>query len=519
MTTFVGRSRELIAIDALLAKVAAGRGRCLLVSGEAGVGKSRLVQEARRKALAQGFVVLDGHCEPPDAGLAYAGVASLLRNYLRSLKTPGEAAGAAEELAENLLSGERRQTGEVDGGGQQLHEAVAAWIMELASSGLMVTLEDIHWCDEASLACLAAVWAQLAEAPALLVISLRKPHPAPAQEGCAENWFVEAAPDRLHLEPLSLADVSQVLKSLSGRGQVPPFYYLKHVFDLTGGNPLFVEELGRSSTATDVVSLETDLMALQPRPQATIPRSIRRIIGQRLQTVSAEARMVAGLCAAHGRTYDLTLLKMVTELPEERLRARCLELCRAQLAMEMGNGEFAFRHALLREALYELLLVRERRRLHERLMLGLEKLCGPAAGANLAALSYHAYQGGSWRRALKYCRMAAEDALALNAPQVAVTQLARAIEAADWAPDASSWELHCLRAQALEQLGECDRALTDYALALDSARSSGDGEAEARVWRALQRLLPVIRAKAADKHFNSLVDQANRQGGNRSTAG
>lgn len=507
---FIGRSRELKALDTALAQAAAGVSGCLLIGGEAGVGKSRLMREAQRKARTSGFYVIDAACEEPDAARALAGIAALLRKQMqeplakdaRALlpeNRPALAAGGADEAS----PGEPRQ---------QLEANFRDWLGALAQQQpLLVALEDIHWCDDASLSCLASALKALAGRPILMLFSLRTPHLAPATEGLITGLFVEAGAQQMQLQPLGLPEVGMVMRSLSKTGHTPPFYYLKHVFDVTGGNPLFVEELSLSSTATDSVSLATDLQSLQPRPQSTIPRSIRRIIRQRLQRVSPGAQRVADLCAVHGQLFDLKLVGELTGLSDVGVRQRCLELAGAYVAQQQAGERFAFRHALVREALYDRLLVRERRAWHERLALAIERVYGAENGAQLAALSYHSYKAGHWRKALLYCRRAAEEALRFDAPRVAVTQLTWAIEAASWLTDAQSWELHCLRARALEQLNRCDQALTDYATALDSARMLGDRQAEAQVLYDLAALAPALRATPAERYFGQIVAQATEE--------
>lgn len=519
MTSYIGRTVELKAIDNALARAAhrVGGNGAMVISGEAGVGKSRLLWEARRRATEQGFAVLQGYCEEPDAAAAYSGIASLLRRYLAQEEGRRAKDALAPLLADALLLKGHSRSSDWHAAQRQQQEGqmaakVLEWLANVGGEGpLLVTLEDIHWCDDASLACLAAALQAPEPRLLLLMVSVRMPHPDPQMEGVAEKWFLENGAEHLRLQPLDRGQVGLVMRSLSPQRQAPPFYFVKHVHEVTGGNPFFVEELCLSSQATDVVSNETDLLALQPRPLATIPRSIRRVIRQRLQAVSAEAQMIADLCAVHGRVFDLTLLQLLTGFSDERLRERCDELCAAHLAIAGDQGDYFFRHGLVREALYDRLLVRERRRLHERLILGLERLYDKATGGQLATLSYHSYMAGSWRRALRYCRRAAEDALALGAPRVAVLQLTRAIEAGERVAEATTWQLHCLRAQALEQCGAYDGALTDYATALDSARLMGDGEAEARVWEALVTLLPALRRRYSDSHYNLLVAQAGLQ--------
>src|SRR5690606_11655077 len=134
------------------------------------------------------------------------------------------------------------------------------------------------WSDEASVACLISSLEHLKGKAALVMVSVRKPHPEGDFGEGLEEMLEEAGARHLRLASLSRPEVAMVMRGVSGSSYPPPFYFLKQVYDMTGGNPLFVEELCLSSTATDTVSGETDLLGLHPRPQTIIPRSMRRII-------------------------------------------------------------------------------------------------------------------------------------------------------------------------------------------------------------------------------------------------
>ena len=275
------------------------------------------------------------------------------------------------------------------------------------------------------------------------------------------------------------------MRLVSDRQQPIRFYFLETVFNLTGGNPLFVEELCTSLTATEVVSLETDLLGLHPLPQARIPRSIKRVIRQRLQRVSRQARNLGNLCAVSGRGFDFELMQALTGCSKAGLLHLIEELIRAGLVVKRSDDHFAFRHALTRESLYDRLLIRERRALHGQVAAAIEQVYADAVQHHFGDLSYHSYKAGCWSAALSYARFAGEQALALHAPRAAVEQFTRAIEAVSRLPHVPSWELHCQRAKALETLGDLDSALTDLAMALDNARIVGDLQAEWTVIEAL----------------------------------
>lgn len=192
--------------------------------------------------------------------------------------------------------------------------------------------------------------------------------------------------------------------------------------------------------------------------------------------------------------------------------AICEELVAQRLAMRTEKGHFVFQHAMVREALFDRLLVRERRAIHGVLLRALEAIYDDVIEEHHGDLTYHAYEAGYWERAVHYARLAAEQAMALHAPAAAAAQYTRAIEAAQRRSQTPSWELYCGRASALLKLGEIDRALTDCATALDSARTAGDVRAEQTVLQRLVGLLPFLPQAHASDYYRQIAGELKREG-------
>ena len=496
MPAFIGRNRELNLIDTSLAEARAGAGNCVIVSGDAGIGKSRLISEVRRRAARQGFLILEGACHEQDRSVVFAPLVGMVRSYYSALspKTMADQlwllapvlSRLFHELASAVSETQPALSNEPSVAQGQIFDALASWIVQRASNQpLLLTIEDVHWGDDASQKFLTQLLALIGQHPVLLLISYRTPLPDSGLDAFLALFANHAYTCSLHLRPLKRPEVEAVMRALSNSQQPIRFYFLETVFALTGGNPLFVEELCMSLTATEAVSLETDLLSLHPLPQARIPRSIRRIITQRLQRVSRQAGNLADLCAVSGREFDFELMQALLACTKGRLLQLIGELVDAGLVQQQPGGHFVFRHALTRESLYDRLLIRERRALHGQVAAAIEQVYADAVQHHFGDLSYHSYKAGCWSAALSYARLAGEQALALHAPRAAVEQFTRAIEAVSRLPHVPSWELHCQRAKALETLGDLDSALTDLAMALDNARIVGDLQAEWTVIEAL----------------------------------
>lgn len=485
MSAFVGRDAERNLLDAALAQAVGGAGHCVLVSGEAGIGKSRLIAEARRRAAQRGFLILEASCAAQDSAAALAPLRPLLASC-----------GLALPAADGGL-------------------APGAWLQTLichleqcaATQPLLLTLEDIHWSDDATRAFLARFLPRLPAHASLLLLSVRTPVSDLSLDDLLRQFGALPETTALTLGPLTRSQVAKVMRGEAGASWPDRFYFLQKVYEVTGGNPLFVEEICLSSTATESVSPQTDLLGLQPLPQVAVPRSVRRIIRQRVRHVSHLAQKVADLCAIQGRAFDLPLLAAATGLSQAMLNALCRELAAENLAIQSASGAFTFRHAMVREALYDRLLIRERRALHAALLGAIEDVYAGSLQQRLGDLTYHAYAAAQWERTARYARQAAEQALAYGAPRAAAAQYKRAIEAAGHLFRIPSWDLHCSRAGALQQLGDIDGALTEYATALDGARMARNEQAERIVVNKLAGLLPSLpQAHASDYYLHIAGD-------------
>lgn len=485
MSDFVGRDGELSILDEALARALGGSGNCVAVSGEPGIGKSRLIAEARRRAGRLGFHTVAGSCQEQDRMIALAPLRMLL-DVTGSHRSGQGQLPTAESLFKLMTSVLQQR---------------------IIIQPLLLTIEDLHWCDDATRHFLVTLLKQLPSWAMLLILSYRTPASDTALGELPDELQHSPHTQILELQPLNRYDVAQIMRSKASTSWPKRFYFLKRVYDATGGNPLFVEELCLSSTATESVSPETDLRGLHPLPQAAVPRSVRRIIRNRVQQVSPPAQRVADICAVHGRNFDLPVLEVITAYPRVALTSICEELVAERLAMRTEEGRFVFRHAMVREALFDRLLVRERRAIHKVLLRALEGVYDDVLEEHLGDLTYHAYEAGYWESAVHYARLAAEQALALHAPAAAAAQYTRAIEAAQRESQAPSWELHCGRATAFQKMGEIDRALTDCATALDSARTAGDRQAERTVMRKLLGLLPFLPQAHASDYYRQIVDE------------
>jgi ATP/maltotriose-dependent transcriptional regulator MalT len=215
-----------------------------------------------------------------------------------------------------------------------------------------------------------------------------------------------------------------------------------------------------------------------------IPRSVQDAVQQRSEHLTPRAHQLLTLAAVAGRRFDFSVLCAIMQIDEPAMLSLVKELLEAQLIVEESEERFSFRHALTRQAIVSKLLLRERKALHRTLAETIEALSPSALEqeALVSDLAYHWFEGGDWAKAVEYGQQAAFHAVALYAPRAAIEHLTRALQAQAHLHEPPSAELHRVRGQAYETLGEFERARRDYEQALDIARHTQDSFME---WQSL----------------------------------
>ncbi|CAN5686953.1 hypothetical protein BH23CHL2_BH23CHL2_27530 [soil metagenome] len=489
----IGRDPQLAVLTRAFEQVAAQRGQTLLVAGEAGIGKSRLVAEAKAIAGRQDWLIIEGHSFEPERIVPYAPLVDLLRNLLPNL-SPSEITellGAEARDLVKILPELARSLSDLNPASgldpaQERQLAIQSFVTSMLRLSnrrpVLAIIEDLHWSDDTSLDALLHLARRLANNPILLVMTYRD------DEVDSELRHVLATIDRerlaleLPLRRLDAAEVGAMIGAIvSGRQPVhPSFRDALHA--LTDGNPFFIEEVLNSLRRDD-----DGLSSRSWRDHTTldalhIPRSVHDAVQRRVEGLSPNARNLLHLASVSGRRCDFSLLQTLTGHDEPELLQLVKELVEAQLLVEEIEDRFAFRHALTQKTVYTSLLSRERRQLHRAIVEAYEQLPTVAKDRHVADLAYHCYEAGDWRRALEYASDAGEQAMDLYVPQAAVEQFSRALDAALRLSRTPAPRLYRARGRSYETLGDFEHACADYESALNVARASQDQRDE---WRAL----------------------------------
>jgi DNA-binding CsgD family transcriptional regulator/tetratricopeptide (TPR) repeat protein len=463
----VGRDAEVARLRAAFRRAAAGRPATVLVAGEAGVGKTRLVAELLGEAGGLGAVALSGGClDVGDGVLAYAPLVEALRPLASSMDA-GELervlGGARGELARLVP-----ELGPPDGGGEQavplvptrLFELLLGMLHRLAERGpVLLVVEDLHWADQSTRDLLGFLVRNLRGGVALVLTyrsdELHRRHPL--RPFLAELDRSGRA-ERLELGRLDRRELAELLERILD-GPVATAL-VGEILARSEGNPFFAEEL----------------MAAHLEG-SRLPSALRDLLLARVEALSEEAQRVLQVAAVAGTRVDHELLAAVVGQDAERLVWLLREaVTHHVLAVDATSGAYVFRHALVQEAIYDDLLPVQRGPLHAAYARALQDRIerrGGASAAERGRLAYHWYAAHDQGQALLAAVLAGQAAEAGCALAEALEHYERALELWDLVPEAAARSpldrgtlLH-RAAEVAHLAGESDRAVALGRLALE----------------------------------------------------
>ena len=388
----IGRSRELSLLVEWLAEASTGGPRLVVIGGEAGIGKTRLVTEFARLAAEQGARVLLGAAADYGAGgLPFGAIAEAFRpvGFAEVVKTGQLTEGAAE-------SGEPVDRASDLHPQLRLFESLLAQVERLAADRpLLLALDDMHWADSSTREFLAFLGRNLGSTRLLVLATYRSDDVGrdhPLRRYLTELGRGERV-ERLTIERLGRAEVREQLRAISGDD--PDERLVDRLFARAQGNPFFSEELLASAGADE--------------PDA-VPATLREMLLARVEKLASETRAVLAALAVAG-VGDELLLAEVTDMPEAAVTAALRDAIDSQVVEPSAGGEgYGFRHALVREAVYADLLGSQRARLHLRIAQALTGDDAAPTAQLLARVAFHWQRAGRPREAFVASWRAAEAA-------------------------------------------------------------------------------------------------------------
>ena len=507
----VGREPYLDILQQCLSESQSGHGQTLLLTGESGIGKSRLVAQAKQWADQTHAVIFQGNCFESDLVLPYAPIVDLLRTFIRSnsleplMPFASEFVKLVPELGtllpKAMASAPLEPTQEKLRYFQTLDNFISP-----ESRGSLIIIEDIHWCDDTSLEYLLHFAHRISNLSSLLLLTYRNDELNPSLRHFLADLDRAHLASEMTLDRLSQKDVEAMIAAIFGQEQPVKPEFAEAIQALADGNPFFIEETLKALLTSGDIYYGMGGWTRKPISELQIPRTVQDAVQRRVDSLSPETHQLLILAAVAGRRFDFELLLSLTQSSEEDLLRRVKELMAAQLVIEESADYFLFRHALTRQAIYSRLLARERKALHRRVTETLQELQDSTSHGRLAELAYHSYEAGMWELALHFSQEAGNKAQhELYTPRAALEHYNRAFEAARQLAVPTPLALFHERGQMHETLGEFELALADYVAELSDARLRNNPQSE---WQALIDLgfLTASRdyAKAGD-YFRSAL--------------
>ncbi|MGH7388106.1 MAG: ATP-binding protein, partial [Candidatus Rokuibacteriota bacterium] len=501
-TRFVGRERELRLLAERFELAQAGQGQVVTIVGEAGIGKSRLLYELRRR-LGRSATWVEGHALSFGRAMPFHAVIDMLRRVFRvgdadteaaivdklgrGVRRLGADAGGALPFVRYLLSVDPGDPAVLTMDPRLRHAAIVRASHLLLKRGAelrphVIVLEDMHWCDPAT-----EDWiTRLADGIAgkrVLVLATCRPGYRPPFGGRSFHTG-------LALATLSGEESAGVTRGLLGVEELPSALQA-FVVDKAEGNPFFIEELVRSLEELGAVRRAGERLVVSARlDQVAVPDTIEEVVLARIRRLEEPLQRLLEVASVIGKNVPFPLLRAVTAQPDEKLGAGLDRLQAAEFLYEaraFPELEHTFKHALTHDVAYGGVKAAERRDLHARIVRAIESLYRDRLGEHVDRLAYHAVRGELWPEAVGYSRQAGAKAFDRSANREAVSAFEQTLVALARLPERretleTAIDVRLALRSALLQLGEL-RKITQYLREAESlATTLDDRRRLAWVW-------------------------------------
>jgi DNA-binding CsgD family transcriptional regulator len=502
---FVGREAELATLLARLAAAGRGEGGIMLVAGEPGIGKSRLLAEFGRRAEAAGWCVLRGRAYETAGMPPYLPFVEALRAYLLACPIEGlrDAFGRGAADLARLLPELRDALPELpepvvtspEADRYRLFDGVAGFLLALArepdGAGLLLLLDDLHWADTSTLLLLEHIARRLADSHALLVAAHRSTESevgrplADLLAGLRRERLAETLP----LAPLAPQETAALVQGMAGTVPAPAVAAAIH--RRAEGNPFFVEEVvqqlqGEGRDLTDAALAAAGWRA---------PEGVRQVIGARLARLGADARQLLAAAVVLDDAAPIDLLGAIAGMAPDVLLDALEEATRAGMLREQGDV-YQFAHALTRQTVADSIGLGRRQWLHLRAAEAIASLRGDDLARHVAALAAHYQQAGPTadrETTIRYLLLTAEAAAAAFAWEEAVAWWQKALALVPPGDEARRCALLLALGDTQQNAGDSRDARRTFQDAADLARRTATPAhlAQAALGFALTVILPL----------------------------
>ena len=450
LTPFVGRDGELGRLRETLEKARAGQGQIVAVSGEPGVGKSRLFWEFTHSHRTHGWLILESSPVSYGRMTSYLPVSDLLKTYFgiedhdderrirekvtgKILTLDDSLRGAipvflglldvsTDDAEQNTDPRERRR--------RTLDALKRLLLRESQVQPLLVIFENLHWLDGETQAFLDSLVESLPAARMLLMVNYRPEY--------THGWGSKSYYTQFRIDPLQPESADELLQALLGNdAALAPLKKL--LVSQTEGNPFFLEECVQSLVETGALAGARGQYRMAKAVETLqVPPTVQAVLASRIDRLEPEDKRLLQAASVIGKDVPFALLDAIADLPEEALRAGLLRLQSAEFIYEttlFPALEYTFKHALTHDVAYGSLVTGRRRSLHARVVDALERLHADRLGEQVERLAHHAVRGEAWEKAIGYLRQAGAKATSRAGNQEAVAHLEQALQALTHLPE------------------------------------------------------------------------------------
>src|SRR5487761_393470 len=427
----VGRESEISLLEDALLATLRGDGGVVIVGGEAGMGKTRLVADLVMRARRRGCAVVSGVCSEAELSLPYLPFLEAIGNYLarEDVAALRERLGPASDDPAQLFPQMGRPQlaeGEAQQAKLRLFESILLLLRDAArSSALLVVLEDLHWADPASRELLDYATRRLRSTNVMILATYRtdEMHRKHALLPTIEGWRRSGQVQMVELKALQADGVADIVCAIFEESVISD-EFRDFLYERSEGNPFVVEEMLRDALDRGDIFHTAQGWDRKELSELRIPRTVRDTILHRLERLSLAEIAVLSAAAVVGRSFDLATLAEVTGVDQTAVLSAIETGVTYQLLEEdrTNYGRYQFRHALTREAVYEDMVVPRRQQLHARVAAVLST----RPDRKSIDLAHHLLLAGKFDEAVGMCVAAADDALKGRAYRDAAALLERA---------------------------------------------------------------------------------------------
>ena len=452
LTKFVGRENSMASLLDAFNKVISGSGQVVGIVGEAGVGKSRLLLELKKKLPEGEYIYLEGRCIHYGSSMTYLPIIDIFRTFF-DIKEEDLKISIKQKLEKNILDIDEKLRKilppfqelfslKVDDENfrnldpkqkrDRTFEAILGLLIRICHSKPMVlTVEDLHWIDKTSEELLDHLIGSLTSTSILLILLYRPEY--------NHQWGSKSNYRKIGLSQLTNQSSTELVQAILKGGEVSP-EISELILNRTSGNPLYMEELTHSLLENGSIQKKDHQFTLIGKASnIQIPDTIQGIIAARMDRLEDSHKRTMQAASVIGREFAFRILQMITGFREE-LKTYLLNLQGLEFIYEkklFPDLEYFFKHALTQEVAYKSLLNKKRKDIHKKIGKAVEQIYAERLDEFYEMLAYHFTEGGHTEKAIRYWQRAGQRAVQLSANAEAISHLTKGLEMLKTMPDTS----------------------------------------------------------------------------------